>query len=553
MKIELIERVATDHPYHSLYVVLALANADLDGKFIGQGKRVTKLSRSQHSQNSDVEGEEARTTVAVQVLEKVQVQKGRLVQDMQGLCEAYVQLSNLDGKAWKMENERLKRPNKLSSRESILMKVKDLTTVAVPTVDIKVDPTCCYDDIVYIREFDPSVSFPGGINVPKVITCQGSDGVWRKQLVKGRDDLRQDAVMQQVFGLVDSLLKKDEESRRRKLSIRTYKVIPMSKQSGLVQWCEGTMSVGDYLIGTSRKPGAHVRYYPRDWQPGDCRKRIHAISICTDTVFTCAMIWHNKAIGYLNRFSNVDDLQEKGGSRSDERSRVFREVCRHFHPVMHHFFMEKWPDPMDWFERRLCYTRSVATSSIVGYVLGLGDRHCQNILIDTNTAELVHIDLGIAFEQGKLLPTPETVPFRLTRDIVHGMGVTGVEGVFRRCCEKTMEVMRSSHEALLTIVEVLLYDPLHAWTLTPMQALKLQQIDADTTGAADIFENDSGSSNENKDMNERNKVLMRLEDKLKGLEEGMVLSVSGQVNMLIQTARDPSNLSRLYSGWQAYL
>lgn len=31
----------------------------------------------------------------------------------------------------------------------------------------------------------------------------------------------------------------------------------------------------------------------------------------------------------------------------------------------------------------------------VGYILGLGDRHIQNILIDTNTAELVHIDLGM--------------------------------------------------------------------------------------------------------------------------------------------------------------
>lgn len=39
---------------------------------------------------------------------------------------------------------------------------------------------------------------------------------------------------------------------------------------------------------------------------------------------------------------------------------------------------------------------------------------------------------GVAFEQGKVLPTPETVPFRLTRDIVDGMGITGVEGVFRR-------------------------------------------------------------------------------------------------------------------------
>jgi ataxia telangiectasia mutated family protein len=70
--------------------------------------------------------------------------------------------------------------------------------------------------------------------------------------------------------------------------------------------------------------------------------------------------------------------------------------------------------------------------SSVGYILGLGDRHVQNILIDTKSAELIHIDLGVAFEQGRILPTPETVPFRLTRDIVDGMGVAGVEGVFRR-------------------------------------------------------------------------------------------------------------------------
>ena len=68
----------------------------------------------------------------------------------------------------------------------------------------------------------------------------------------------------------------------------------------------------------------------------------------------------------------------------------------------------------------------------VGYILGLGDRHVQNILIDCHTAELVHIDLGVAFEQGEILPTPETVPFRLTRDIEDAMGPSGVEGVFRR-------------------------------------------------------------------------------------------------------------------------
>lgn len=62
-----------------------------------------------------------------------------------------------------------------------------------------------------------------------------------------------------------------------------------------------------------------------------------------------------------------------------------------------------------------------------------------------------------------------------------------------RCCEKTMEVMHQSHEGLLTILQVLLYDPLYTWTISPEKAYKLQQArdrDLDVTDlngtAADI-------------------------------------------------------------------
>lgn len=86
----------------------------------------------------------------------------------------------------------------------------------------------------------------------------------------------------------------------------------------------------------------------------------------------------------------------------------------------------------------------------------------------------MHIDLGVAFEQGRMLRTPEVVPFRLTRDIEDGMGVTGVEGVFRRCCEETMKVLRRNSEAILTVIGVLIHDPLHRWGVSPLRALKLQ-------------------------------------------------------------------------------
>lgn len=57
---------------------------------------------------------------------------------------------------------------------------------------------------------------------------------------------------------------------------------------------------------------------------------------------------------------------------------------------------------------------------MIGFILGLGDRHVMNILIDNVTGEVIHIDFGIAFDRGEVQKTPETVPFRLTRDIVDG-------------------------------------------------------------------------------------------------------------------------------------
>ncbi|PWA36394.1 hypothetical protein CTI12_AA577550 [Artemisia annua] len=71
-----------------------------------------------------------------------------------------------------------------------------------------------------------------------------------------------------------------------------------------------------------------------------------------------------------------------------------------------------------------------------------------------------------------MLKTPERVPFLLTRDIIDGMGVTGVEGVFRRCCEENLSVMQTNKEALLTIIEVFIHDPLSKWALSPLKALE---------------------------------------------------------------------------------
>jgi ataxia telangiectasia mutated family protein len=95
-------------------------------------------------------------------------------------------------------------------------------------------------------------------------------------------------------------------------------------------------------------------------------------------------------------------------------------------------------------------------------------------MLDQVTGEVVHIDFGIAYEQGKGLGTPETVPFRLTRDLIDGFGITGVEGTFRHSCQEVLRVLRENSIQLQTILEVVIHDPLYKWSLSPLQARKRQ-------------------------------------------------------------------------------
>lgn len=343
----------------------------------------------------------------------------------------------------RLANTKLDKSTVFSSKEPIL-NLRDLHLIHCPTVELPVRISGDYrQSIVGISKWKSKYLLCAGINEPKRIECIGMNGRPYLQLLKGTDDLRQDSVMQQVFCIMNNLLSQSKVTKKDRLHIRTYIVVPLSQRSGILEWCVNTMPLTDYLVGSSSNKGAHERFRPEDWPPNDCRKKLSQVPIRTSTF--------------------------------DNTYKTYKLICEHIKPVFHNFFFEHFYNAGVWFERRMAYAHSLATTSMVGYVLGLGDRHVNNILIDKTTAELIHIDFGIAFEQGKMLPTPELIPFRLTRDLISALGCSGVEGVYRKSCEKTMEVLRQNKSTILTIVEVLLHDPLYAWTLTSSAASKRQQ------------------------------------------------------------------------------
>lgn len=327
-----------------------------------------------------------------------------------------------------------------------------------------------------------------------------------RQVKGGNDDLRQDAIMEQVFAQVSELLKTNSSTRQRNLGIRTYKVLPLSSNAGIIEFVSNTIPLHEFLMP------AHERYYPKDLKGSQCRKQI-------------------------------GDVQTQ---KMEIRVKTYRTVADQFHPVMRYFFMEKFYDPDEWFAKRLAYTRSTAAISMLGHILGLGDRHGHNILLDEETGEVVHIDLGVAFEMGRVLPVPELVPFRLTRDIVDGMGITKTEGVYRRCCEFTLEALRKESYSIVTILDVLRYDPLYSWSISPVRLAKLQdaQSAAPATNAAGEV---TGGQNKAREVvnepSEADRALTVVKKKL-----SKTLSVTATVNDLINQASDERNLAVLYSG-----
>lgn len=110
------------------------------------------------------------------------------------------------------------------------------------------------------------------------------------------------------------------------------------------------------------------------------------------------------------------------------------------------------------------YSGSVAAMSMIGHIMGLGDRHLDNILVDFCSGDIVHIDYNVCFDKGHRLKIPEIVPFRLTQTMEAALGLTGVEGTFRADCEAVLSVLKNNKDILLMLLEVFVWDPLVEWT-----------------------------------------------------------------------------------------
>ncbi|KAG7361239.1 phosphatidylinositol 3- and 4-kinase [Nitzschia inconspicua] len=544
----LVEKMCNDHPYHCLVPLMALANANVNDK--GSLQVMEKAIG------------DSKVNISNEILTNLRKDGLPYVAELVGSYEILVTAYNNTAYAditTLVSNRRTKNV-KFSellkkSRSNLLDQclrnchIRPCVLTSPPVLQPRKDYGNGTEDpegAERVKGFKPTFDFTdSGIHRPRIVTCLGSKGGQFRQLVKGEDPVRQDAIMSQIFNYVNVLMARGvgekgksqlAGTRRgsRKIKIATYNISPLSPMSGVLEWVHDTIPLMDYIEGTN---SAHSRYYPNEWDHRMCWR-------------------HMKGESQVSK-------------KTQSRESLFTEVCSRYSPCFRFFFMDRFSHSAEsWHTARMKYTRSVAVNSIVGHVLGIGDRHLSNILIHTKTGVVVHIDFGIVFEQGKLLAIPELVPFRLTRNIVDGMGPCGTEGAFDSAAKETMSTLRENSRDLLTILSAVVADPLYIWQTDPIEARRRQtEKEEDVRSIPSKEKPDRESAKENATIetnvaskNQKNqaaiKTIEKIKQKLEGYEDstfGDQQGVDGQVQLLINSARDPNLLMKMYIGWAPWI
>ena len=374
----------------------------------------------------------------------------------------------------------------------LVVPIESVLTATLPTLTDNIKEHKAFSrDVVTISAFEDQVMVLSSLQKPRKLTARGSNGRSYGLLCKPKDDLRKDQRLMEFNSMINRSLKRDAESSRRQLYIKTYAVTPLNEECGIIEWVDGLKTLRDILLQLYKPLGIVPNYREIE-------------------------LWCDEAV------------------KSEKSLPLFTEkVLKTFPPVFHKWFVQQFPEPSAWFVARLRYTRSCAVMSMVGTILGLGDRHGENILFEEGNGGTFHVDFNCLFDKGLTFVRPERVPFRLTHNMVDAMGIYGYEGPFRKSSELTLKLLRQHEETLTTILEAFIYDP----TLDLLKKPEKKKRE----GSFAIPQTAQG-------------VLDSIQRKVKGLlpGESVPLGVEGQADELIKQATNLHFLAGMYIGWCSF-
>jgi DNA-dependent protein kinase catalytic subunit len=386
-------------------------------------------------------------------------------------------------------------------------------------------------------------------------------------LVKGGEDLRLDERIQQAFGIVNGFLARDRVCSARRLRIVTYRVIPLSSRAGLIQWVDGTRPFKELIEEEWANRRSLASPQPLAKEAPAVVRSSWIQRITGDAVYA----------GHVKTESERFLLLYDQVTRSDAAAELEEEQRCIPQDLMRGALMSLSTTPEAFLFLRSEFAKSLSVFNTVSYVLGIGDRHLDNFLLSVPSGRMVGIDFGHAFGSAtQVLPIPEIVPFRMTRQLVSAIQPHGVEGVYKLQMAHTLEALRQNRELLLNALDVFVKEPIMSWDANIARLLGTK---AAKLGAASDKEarrwyplkrlavvgrklslGNPGhitAQELRESVHRHNRLLDKMVEVALGDREHNVRarvrevcsSVMEQVDCLLDQATDPNVLAKTYSGW----
>lgn len=187
----------------------------------------------------------------------------------------------------------------------------------------------------------------------------------------------------QLFGLVNNMLATDRATAERDLSIARYAVIPLSPNSGLIGWVPNTDTLHALIreYRDARKVPLNVEHR---LMLGMAPDYDHLTVIQKVEVFEHALDSTSGEAPHAAEAASVraSGWRQRPARRLQDATAGAARLPRRAGEDLHKVLWLKSRNSEVWLDKRTNYTRSTAVMSMVGYILGLGDRHPSNLMLD---------------------------------------------------------------------------------------------------------------------------------------------------------------------------
>lgn len=345
---------------------------------------------------------------------------------------------------------------------------------------------------------------------------------------------RTDERMTQMYLLLNRLLARHKETKRRNAAYHIPKVIPLTPRVRLLEDHRDFVTLGEI--------------YERD-----------CLTENKDPDVPVELYREHLSQAYALGATATGDEDERV---SQAKAIAFSEICDSHVPetLLAKYVHGVCASSDSYFEFRNAFCEHWALASFLSYALFVGDRAPHRVLFSRRTGRIIGTEMRPGYASSGLLEASTTMPFRLTRNIHNFLTRSGVQGPFSLGMMAAAEALLSDEDLLRNQLSLFFRDDLLSW-----HASKARVLPSMAPGTADAAGGSTGQQQQQQQRRIEAQVQQRVEANVSLVLErvrGISLSQNGHaaesprgksVRELLEIATSPERQREMVPTWAPWL